>query len=114
MLSFFPLHGMAGGAGQACHLRDAERPRPRPTLALLFLSHLRHCRRVKGAAVKGFAMKYGLEILKKLGLLAHKDAQVHPRFDQRLQRMGAREQARQAQLAQPKPDIRNPHGPRAV
>jgi len=57
-------------------------------------------------------MQYGLELLKELGLLAHKNAQADPIFDQRVQRMGAREQMRQTQ--QGRPVLRNPHGPRAV
>lgn len=43
-------------------------------------------------------MQYGLALLEKLGLLAHKAQQVDPQFDQRLQRIGAREMARDAQL----------------
>lgn len=59
-------------------------------------------------------MQYGLDLLKKLGLLAHKNAQADPIFDLRLQRMGAREQLRQAQVAQAKQTVRNPPEPRAV
>jgi len=59
-------------------------------------------------------MQYGLALLKKLGLLAHKSAQVDPQFDLRLQRIGAREQLRQVQTAPIRGAIRNPPGHRAV
>lgn len=41
-------------------------------------------------------MQYGLALLEKLGLFAHKADHVDPQFDQRLQRIGAREMAREA------------------
>lgn len=61
-------------------------------------------------------MQYGLALLQKLGLLAHKSAQIDPRYDLRLQRIGAREQLRQAQATPMRGaiDIRNQRGPRAV
>lgn len=43
-------------------------------------------------------MQFGLALLEKLGLLAHKKDHVDPQFDQRLQRIGAREMAREAQI----------------
>ncbi len=59
-------------------------------------------------------MQYGLALLQKLGLLAHKQAQIDPQFDLRLQRIGAREQLRQAQTAPIRGDVRNQPSPRAV
>lgn len=60
-------------------------------------------------------MQYGLALLEKLGLLAHKTAQVDPQFDQRLQRIGAREMAREAQIGlRVVPPVRNQPAHRAV
>jgi hypothetical protein len=43
-------------------------------------------------------MQIGLALLQKFGLFAHKAAQVDPQFDLRLQRIGAREMLRAAQI----------------
>lgn len=60
-------------------------------------------------------MQLGLALLEKLGLLAHKAGQVDPQFDQRLQRIGAREMARDAQIGlRAVPAFRNQPEPRAV
>lgn len=59
-------------------------------------------------------MQFGLALLKKIGLLSHKSAQVDPQFDLRLQRLGAREQLRQAQTAPISGAVRNPPEHRAV
>ena len=59
-------------------------------------------------------MQYGLTLLQKLGLLAHKNAQIDPQFDLRLQRIGAREQLRQAQTTPIRGDVRNPPARPAV
>ncbi len=59
-------------------------------------------------------MRFGLALLRKLGLFAHKQAQIDPKFDQRLQRIGAREQLRPAQTAPIRGDVRNQPGRRAV
>jgi hypothetical protein len=39
-------------------------------------------------------MKYGLALIARLRLFPHKVGHVDPRFDQRLQRIGARESRR--------------------
>jgi hypothetical protein len=39
-------------------------------------------------------MKYGLALINRLRLFPHKAGHVDPRFDQRLQRIGAREMRR--------------------
>lgn len=39
-------------------------------------------------------MQFGLNLLEKIGLLPHKAGQVDPAYDQRLQRIGARETLR--------------------
>lgn len=65
-------------------------------------------------------MNYGRALLERLGLFAHKAAHVDPQFDLRLQRIGAREQAREAQTgpasgtAAAQSAVRNPHARRAV
>jgi hypothetical protein len=59
-------------------------------------------------------MQYGLALLQKIGLLAHKSAQIDPQFDLRLQRIGAREMLRQAQTAPIRGDVRNPPERRAI
>ncbi|MEY4871570.1 MAG: hypothetical protein RLZZ563_900 [Pseudomonadota bacterium] len=63
-------------------------------------------------------MEYGMKILAKIGLFAHKADHVDPQFDMRLQRIGAREQLRAAQsgpisgaLAG---GLKSPHEPRAI
>lgn len=42
-------------------------------------------------------MQFGLNLLEKFGLLPHKAGQIDPAFDQRLQRIGARETLRATQ-----------------
>ncbi len=42
-------------------------------------------------------MEFGLSLLEKFGLLPHKAGQIDPEFDQRLQRIGARETLRATQ-----------------
>lgn len=59
-------------------------------------------------------MQLGLALLQKLGLLSHKSAQIDPQFDLRLQRIGAREQLRQAQTTPIRGAVRNPLEHRAV
>lgn len=59
-------------------------------------------------------MQYGLALLQKIGLFAHKQAQIDPRFDLRLQRIGAREQLRQAQTTALRGAVKNQPAPRAV
>lgn len=59
-------------------------------------------------------MQYGLALLRKIGLFAHKQALIDPRFDLRLQRIGAREQLRQAQTSALRGAIKNQPAPRAV
>ena len=59
-------------------------------------------------------MQYGLALLQKIGLLAHKQAQIDPQFDLRLQRIGAREQLRQSQTSAIRGAIKNQPAPRAV
>lgn len=59
-------------------------------------------------------MQFGLALLQKIGLLAHKSAQVDPQFDLRLQRIGAREQLRAAQTGPISGMVRNPPAHRAV
>ncbi|NBE07610.1 hypothetical protein [Paragemmobacter ruber] len=39
-------------------------------------------------------MQFGLTLLEKIGLLPHKAGQIDPTYDQRLQRIGARETLR--------------------
>jgi hypothetical protein len=39
-------------------------------------------------------MQFGLNLLEKIGLLPHKAGQIDPAYDQRLQRIGARETLR--------------------
>ena len=59
-------------------------------------------------------MQFGLALLQKIGLLAHKHVQIDPQFDQRLQRIGAREQLRQAQTSALRGAVKNRPAPRAV
>lgn len=59
-------------------------------------------------------MQLGLALLQKLGLFAHKSAQVDPQFDLRLQRIGAREMLRAAQTGPIKGALRNLPEHRAV
>lgn len=59
-------------------------------------------------------MQYGLALLQKIGLLAHKRVQIDPQFDLRLQRIGAREQLRQAQTSALRGAVKNQPAPRAV
>ncbi|MEN9408465.1 MAG: hypothetical protein RL216_439 [Pseudomonadota bacterium] len=59
-------------------------------------------------------MHYGLALLRKLGLFAHKQAQIDPKFDLRLQKIGAREQLRPAQTTPIRGDVRNQPARRAV
>jgi len=59
-------------------------------------------------------MQYGLALLQKIGLLAHKQVQIDPEFDRRLQRIGAREQLRQSQASAIRGAIKNQPAPRAV
>lgn len=63
-------------------------------------------------------MEYGMKLLAKIGLFAHKADHVDPQFDIRLQRIGAREQLRTAQsgpISGMLPDgSRDPREPRAV
>lgn len=42
-------------------------------------------------------MEFGLSLLEKFGLLPHKAGQIDPEYDQRLQRIGARETLRATQ-----------------
>lgn len=63
-------------------------------------------------------MEYGMKLLAKIGIFAHKADHVDPRFDMRLQRIGAREQLRAAQSGPISGALqggsRNPHEHRAV
>lgn len=59
-------------------------------------------------------MQYGLALLRKLSLFAHRQAQIDPQFDLRLQRIGAREQLRQSQAAPIRGSVKNPPARRAV
>ena len=57
-------------------------------------------------------MQYGLALLRKL--FAHRQGQIDPQFDLRLQRIGAREQLRQAQTSPLRGSLKNPPARRAV
>ncbi len=59
-------------------------------------------------------MQIGLALLQKFGLFAHKAAQVDPQFDLRLQRIGAREMLRSAQIGPISGVLRNQPAHRAV
>lgn len=60
-------------------------------------------------------MQLGLALLEKIGLFAHKAQHVDPQFDQRLQRIGAREMAREAKTGQlSAAAVRNPPAHRAI
>lgn len=63
-------------------------------------------------------MEYGMKLLAKIGLFAHKANHVDPQFDMRLQRIGARELLRAAQsgpISGALPEgSRSPHEHRAV
>lgn len=63
-------------------------------------------------------MEYGMKLLAKIGLFAHKANHVDPQFDMRLQRIGAREQLRTAQSGPISGALslgsKNPHEHRAV
>ena len=57
-------------------------------------------------------MQFGLSLLEKIGLLSHKAGQIDPEYDQRLQRIGARETLRATQTGpftgQAQDALRNP------